>query len=97
MSIFSANTADMSYTGKTIRDLGEEYKTNINSIFGLIDNLGSKWSGEASDKYVTTFNSYKSDLNRLGDTISNMGIALTNAASTFDENENDLKTRAGNL
>ena len=97
MSIFSANTSDMSYTGKVIRELGEEYKTNINSIFTLIDNLGNKWSGEASNQYVTTFNSYKSDLNRLGDTISNMGIALSNAAVRFDDNEDDLKTQAGNL
>ena len=97
MAIFSANTSDMAYTGKVIRDLGEEYKNNITNIFSLIDNLGNKWSGEASNKYVTTFNSYKSDLNRLGDTISNMGIALSNAASTFDANEDDLKTQAGNL
>lgn len=97
MSIFSANTSDMSYTGRTIRELGDEYKTNISGIFNLIDNLGNKWSGEAANKYITAFNTYKSDLNRLGDTISNMGIALTNAANTFDDNEEDLATQAGNL
>ena len=51
MSIFSANTSDMSYTGKVIRELGDEYKTNINSIFTLIDNLGNKYLVSGSGTY----------------------------------------------
>lgn len=97
MSIFSASTNDLDQTGKTIRNLGDDYKYNISEIFKVINNLGVKWSGEASDKYVTTFNSYKPDLDCLGDAIVGMGNALSNAASTFATNEEDLKAQAGRL
>lgn len=97
MSIFGANTGDLSHAGRTITSLGEEYKSNITNIFNEIDNLSSKWSGGASNQYITTFNSYKMDLNNLGITIEKMGQALSNAAIAFDQNEEDLTTRAGQL
>ena len=97
MSTFGANTGDLAQAGRTITSLGEEYKANITNIFNEIDNLGGKWSGGASEKYITTFNSYKMDLNNLGVTIENMGKALSNAAVAFDQNESDLASQAGQL
>lgn len=97
MAIFSANTAEINQAGRTISNLGDNYKTNVSNIFSTIDTLSKSWSGGASERYVTAFNSYKPDLNNLGTTITNMGAALQSAAASFDDNEADLTARAGNL
>lgn len=97
MTIFSANTADLSQAGRTISNLGENYKSNITSIFSVIDNLQSHWSGGASTQYMTAFNSHRTDLNNLGSAIENMGRALQNAANAFEDNETDLAGKASRL
>ena len=97
MSIISVDPGDLNQTGRNISELGGSYKSNITNIFAEIDNLSAKWSGGASEKYITACNSYKSDLNKLGEAIVGMGHGLQTAAAMFSDNEEDLATQAGNL
>lgn len=95
--IFSANTGELASTGSTITRLGNDYKTNVSSIFTVIDNLNTKWSGGASAQYIGSFNSFKPDLNNLGDAVDGMGRALSRAATAFSDNEDDLTAQAKRL
>lgn len=95
--MFGANTGDLAQTGNTITTLGEEYNYNIKNIFNEIDNLSGKWSGGASEKYITAVNSHKANLNELGLAIENMGTALGGAAVNFDTTEEYLISQADQL
>lgn len=97
MSIFEANTESIHSAGSAILNSGNEYKSNISNIYGVLGELNSAWTGGASDKYATAFASYQKDLNNLGDAIIGMGNALQSAASTFDANENELASEASRL
>lgn len=94
MSIFGANIGDLSQTGTTIKNLGEEYNANIINIFNEIDNLSGKWSGGASEAYITAVNGHRADLQKLGETIETMGIKLIGASVSFEENEVYLTEQA---
>lgn len=95
--IFSANTEDLSRCGSTISRLGDDYKSNIANIFTVIDNLSGHWSGGASAQYIGSFNTYKTDLNNLGNAVESMGRALTGAAQNFNSNEEALAAQAKRL
>lgn len=97
MAIFSANTTDLRESGRIIRDCGDNYKTDVANIYTVLGNLSSHWSGGASDQYSASVNSYRADLNNLGSAIINMGQALIGAATSFEQNEEDLANRAKNL
>lgn len=93
----SVDPAELNITGKNIASLGGDYKTNITKIYTEIDNLSTKWTGGASEKYITACNSYKNDLNKLGDAIVGMGNGLQTAGQKFSDNEEDLLSQAGRL
>ena len=97
MGIFAADTAQLAKAGRSISEYGSSYKSNITNIYSAINDLSRGWTGGASRQYVTSFVNYKEDLNKLGDSIVNMGNALQSAATSFDNNEEDLTNRASNL
>ena len=92
-----ATYAEMQSDANGISKAAEEYKTNVDSLYGIVDNLSSVWQGKDNLDFASTVNGYKEDLKSLGDVVNSYAEFLNKAASTISQTQDEISGAATRL
>ena len=93
----SANYSGMKTDAMEIKTAGEGYKSDVNDLFRIVDNLSNNWKGSDNIAYVNTANSYKDDLKKLGDVVISYGDFLIKSANIISNIQDEVSSNAGKL
>ncbi len=92
-----ASYAEMKTAANEISKASEEYKSNVESLYGIVDNLVNNWKGTDNVSFANTVNGYKNDLKSLGDVVNSYANFLNNAANIISSTQDDVSDAAGRL
>ena len=93
----SASYEEIKSSATSIRSSSEEYKTSVNAIYAVVDNLSNDWKGVDNVSFVEKVNSYKNDILALGTAVENYAKFLEVSARTLEETQNDISAAATKL
>ena len=66
-----ASPEEIRTAGKNLVTNAESYITSVKNIYQTVEELGNSWQGEDNLKFANTVNSYKENINALGQVIGN--------------------------
>lgn len=92
-----ASYAEMKSQSTKIKNAANEYKSNVDSLYAIVDNLSSNWKGTDNISYANTVNGYKNDLKLLGDIVNNYADFLSNGADIIRAAQDEISSSAGRL
>ena len=88
---------EMQSQATEISKAAEDYKLNVDSLYGIIDNLSSNWQGADNVRFANTVNGYKEDLKALGDAVNSYATFPKKAANIINETQSDVSNAASRL
>lgn len=74
--------------GKKVKSVAGQYKTQINTIYRITDELKQYWQGSAAGRFVTDIESYRKQFEDFGVKIEEHGDLLTDVGTDYDRLEN---------
>lgn len=80
-----------------VQKSAEEYVSNINKIYEIVQNLQASWEGKDNVSFAQKVFSYEEDLKNLGKALENYAIFLNEAARTISQTQDDIASSAGRL
>lgn len=80
-----------------VQKASEEYVSNINKIYEIVQNLQANWQGKDNVSFAEKVFSYEEDLKNLGRALENYAIFLNEAARTMSQTQEDIASGAGRL
>lgn len=92
-----ASYGEMLSSATSISNASQEYKTNVDALYRIVDNLSNNWKGIDNINFANTVNGYKEDLKSLGDVVDNYAKFLSKAANIINQTQNDISNAAGRL
>ncbi|MBQ8891500.1 MAG: WXG100 family type VII secretion target [Bacilli bacterium] len=95
--MIKANYAEMQSAATEISKAAEEYKTNVEGVYQIVDSLVNHWKGADNVKFANTVNDYKNDLTSLGDVVNSYGEFLNKSAQIISSTQDEISSAAGRL
>ena len=95
--ILKANPGEIMAAGKNLVSYAEEYIGTVKRLYGTVDDLKSSWQGEDNQKFANTVNSYRENINALGQVIGNYGVFLQETANSLEKLQAEIAQQASNL
>jgi len=92
-----ASYAEMQSAATEISKASEEYKTNVDALYQVVDNLVNNWKGSDNVSFANTVNGYKEDLKALGDVVNSYATFLNKAAAAISATQDEVSSAAGRL
>ena len=92
-----ANIEGTRSLGNEMIGKSEEYNAEIVKLYNYMDELKSGWTGEDNQAYVNQVETYRQELQDLGEVIKQYGNFLLNAASSLEKTRSDIASAAKNL
>ncbi len=92
-----ASYTEMKSQSTKIKNAANEYKSNVDSLYEIVDNLSANWKGTDNISYANTVNGYKNDLKLLGDIVNNYADFLSNGADIIRAAQDEISSSAGRL
>ena len=92
-----ASYAEMQSAGAEISKASEEYKSNVDALYQVVDNLVNNWKGADNVSFANTVNGYKEDLKALGDVVNSYAQFLNKAAQAISSTQEEVSNAAGRL
>jgi len=92
-----ASYSEMKSAANDITKSSEDYQANVEGLYTIVDNLTTVWKGTDNISYADTVNSYKKDMQNLGEVIKDYATFLTRSADAINEAQEDVQTAAGRL
>ena len=92
-----ASPDEIRNAGKNIVGNADNYLQYVNNIYKTVDDLSSSWQGEDNVKFASTVNSYKENINALGQVIANYGVFLQETANSLQKLQADNTQQAVRL
>ena len=95
--MIKASYEEMQSQANEISKAAEEYTTNVDSLYAIVDNLSDNWKGTDNISFANTVNGYKNDLKSLGDVVNSYAEFLSKAASTISMTQDEISGAASRL
>lgn len=95
--VLKASPEEIRGAGKKLVGNAESYLASSKAIYDTVDNIQTSWQGEDTVKFVNTVNSYKADINALGQVIGNYGVFLQETANSLEKLQAEIAQQASNL
>lgn len=92
-----ANLEQMKNEARDINSAAKEYEDAVTQLYAVVDNLSTSWQGVDNKTFVDKINSYKNEIQTLGQIVNNYAIFLDGAAGSLDELQGDVSSAAGKL
>ena len=92
-----ASPEEIRTAGKNLVTNAESYITSVKNIYQTVEELGNSWQGEDNLKFANTVNSYKENINALGQVIGNYGVFLQETANSLEKLQAEIAQQASNL
>ena len=95
--MIKANYAEMQNASNQMTKAGEDFKSNVEGYYKIVDSLVNSWKGADNVKFANTVNDYKNDLISLGDVINSYGEFLNKSAQIISATQDEISDAAGRL
>ncbi|MBR2587817.1 MAG: WXG100 family type VII secretion target [Bacilli bacterium] len=89
--------AEVTGIGKATVDQSGMFKNEVSELYTIINNLNSDWHSEAQQAYVNKINTYKKDMEKLGQAIEGYGNFLIKTVDVYNNIEQGIKNVANKL
>lgn len=76
--------------GNQVVDNASDFKSEVNKIYSIVDDLNTTWTGTAASKFSDRINSFKEDYQKFGELITNFGELLTAIGKDYQNLEQNL-------
>jgi len=87
MAEIYATPGEIRNKANELRQLNQNFKTNVDDLVGTETALNSMWEGQAHDAFHAAFESDKGQWDNFHTTIENYCIALENIATEYENAE----------
>ena len=95
--VLKASPEEIRTAGKNLVGNAESYLGSVKLLYETVDNLQQSWQGADNVKFATTVNSYKENINALGQVIGNYGVFLQETANSLEKLQAEIAQQASNL
>jgi len=92
-----ASYGEMKSAANEITKAAQDYQSNVDALYAIVENLTSVWKGTDNLSYAETVNGYKDDMKNLGEVVKDYATFLTKSADAISEAQEDVSTAAGRL
>jgi len=92
-----ASPEEIRTAGKNLVGNADNYLTCVKSLYQTVEELSNSWQGEDNVKFANTVNSYKENINALGQVIGNYGVFLQETANSLEKLQAEIAQQASNL
>lgn len=92
-----ANYAEMQSAASQMIKASEDFKTNGDGFYRIVDSLVNSWKGADNVKFANTVNDYKGDLTSLGNVMNSYGELLNKSAQIISATQDEISDAAGRL
>lgn len=93
----NADTGRLRSLGNEVQGEAAAYRSEVNKIYQVVDNLRTVWNGTDNQAFVTKVNSYKDEMENLGKVIDSYGEFLLQVAKVIDDTQSQIADAAGKL
>ncbi|MBR4260599.1 MAG: WXG100 family type VII secretion target [Clostridia bacterium] len=95
--VLKASPEEIRTAGKSLVGNAESYLGSVKSLYDTVDNLQASWQGSDNAQFANTVNSYKENINALGQVIGNYGVFLQETANSLEKLQAEIAQQASNL
>lgn len=95
--VLKASPEEIRNAGKSLVGNAENYLNYVKALYKTVDDLSMSWQGEDNMKFANTVNSYKENINALGQVIGNYGVFLQETANSLEKLQAEIAQQASNL
>ena len=95
--VLKATPEEIRTAGKNLVGNAESYLGSVKALYETVDNLQQNWQGADNVKFAQTVNSYKENINALGQVIGNYGVFLQETANSLEKLQAEIAQQASNL
>ena len=92
-----ASPEEIRTAGKSLVGNAESYITSVKALYKTVEDLSTSWQGEDNVKFANTVNSYRENINALGQVIGNYGVFLQETANSLEKLQAEIAQQASNL
>lgn len=90
---FYSDTEEMLATSKKVRAEYEEYVALTNSLYSVIENLGSDWIGVDGEAYRTSIINQKPSIENIGKKIEQVSLLIQDHATSINDETATIASR----
>ena len=93
MQDFMMNTDEVHGSGQEQKNVAQNFNEAVQTIYNTIESIcASEWKGFSSNTYNDLTNSYRADMNKLGELIETHGSNDINSANNTEATDEDLSS-----
>ena len=92
-----ASYEEIKSAANSIKTSAEDYKSGVDAIYTVVDNLSNDWKGVDNVSFAEKVNSYKNDILALGSAVANYAKFLDVSVKTLEETQNEISSAATKL
>jgi uncharacterized protein YukE len=95
--VLKASPEEIRTAGKNLVGNAESYLGSVKSLYETVDTLAQNWQGSDNVQFANTVNSYRENINALGQVIGNYGVFLQETANSLEKLQAEIAQQASNL
>ncbi len=95
--VLKATPEEIRTAGKNLVGNAESYLGSVKSLYETVDTLAQNWQGSDNVQFANTVNSYRENINALGQVIGNYGVFLQETANSLEKLQAEIAQQASNL
>ncbi len=95
--VLKASPEEIRTAGKNLVGNAESYLGSVKNLYETVDTLQQNWKGSDNAQFANTVNSYKENINALGQVIGNYGVFLQETANSLEKLQAEIAQQASNL
>lgn len=84
-------------SGKKVKTLAEDFLEEVENLYSISNGVIEHWTGSATDEFVTSVESYHSDMTKLGRAAYNYGDFQVKSANIYEQTQTGIARDASNL
>lgn len=89
-----ADTAKLNSTAKEVRGLAQDYETEYNNLFKLVQSLKSAWEGKDNVAFTERIEGFRDDFQRMKKLMDDYAAYIEKVATTYQTTQSDLVSGA---
>lgn len=76
--------------GNSISTKAQDFQTEINTIYGIVDDLKNSWTGDSASRYTQNIESFKEDLVNLAKALEQFGELISAVGTDYQTLESEM-------
>lgn len=76
--------------GEEITAISTQYNKEISTIYSIVDDLRSVWTGTAAQRFTDSIKKFESDYKKFGTLLQQIGELLTTTGNEYSKLEDSL-------